>query len=604
MNTHYGTNPSAAQPQSSQAHRTAADTLPLFQTDHVTNYVRADAVEQSASSRTSSWFNVRLPTLSDINLSRLNPLRFTHRQNRADYRSLPEATLNRNTPSPATQAATLQPTAEPTETARATALQQRNASWVCSTGMLCDFFNLAMINTAKPLMRTLHGKPTPLQESMVSSASLAGAVLGQSLLGSLADKIGRKPASLIAAGLSTMGALGSALAGPWNTHAGSIYDVVALTRLITGIGAGGDFPILASITAENAPPENSANALIRNSIMAALGATVTQITYATLIPNTDNETAWRTAAGIATLLSIGTLVARQLLLPNQRTEQNTATTATDQTDVDLEIPNLDTVTESPSTQSDTSLAPLLKPILATASAWIIYDFVDFSLTMYSSDILGSPSNPEQGALMTMALNSTALLGALAAMKLVDPTRLGRNNLQTLGFTGLAASHLLLAATSGHLWQDNTLANGARQVSSDSALGRATFLTLYGLQQLFDAVGPAVCVYLIPAEIFPTAMRSTCMGIAAATGKLGAVLGSAAMPFIRDAGGLPTVFLATGILSTLGAVITRQFIPHYGPDTIARLDTTQAREGAEGVAKILYPPKQSDRAVLPLVANNQ
>lgn len=545
-----------------------------------------------------AWLNSCL-CATQSRLAYLNPCNRDQRNLRAGYEPIIDAPIEPDSP-------TIDSSPAPHQ-------RQHNAQWISNTGMLCDFYGMATINTAKSLMRTTHGNPTPRQESMVSSASLAGAALGQSLLGSLADKVGRKRASLISAGLSTCGALGCLFAGPWQQNPSSIYDVLTLARFIMGVGAGGDFPILASITAENTHAQNSANALIRNSMMAALGAMATQITYAALIPHTTSETAWRSAAGIAALMSIGTIIARQLLLPDSAAERNAPETANNnQMASDLEIgiiretesdtaldtewdarlgsgspEHTPTPLQSPTPNSKNSIIPLIKPIAATAAAWTLFDFVDFSLSIYSSDILGSPSNLEQGALMTLALNSTAFIGALTAMQLVDPARLGRNNLQTLGFAGLGACHLMLAASAGHLWQDDALADGTRQVCHNSRIGRAAFLSLYGLQQLFDAVGPGVGVYLIPAEIFPTAMRSTCMGIAAATGKLGAVLGSATMPFIRDAGGLPTVFLITGILSTLGAVVTRQWIPQYGPNTLARLDETQERAGTKGVAELLY-----------------
>lgn len=472
---------------------------------------------------------------------------------------------------------------------------------VASTGMLCGFYNLALINTAKPLMRAAHGMPSTTQESLISSASLAGAMVGQTLLGSLADKIGRKPASLLSAAITTVGALGSLFARPWNQNPASIYDVVTVARFLSGVGTGGDFPILASITAENTSAANSARDLIGNSIMAAGGSILTQIVYATLIPNTNDETAWRTAAGIAALLSLGMILSRQLLLPDNPTAR-LDTSANDDPEVpilDLEAPALDLPEAQPSNTvpnpinntgeaNHNQVTALWRPLLATAACWTLYDMVDFSLGMYSSDILGSPDNPQQGALMTMALNGASLLGALAATQLVDPKKLGRNNLQTLGFAGLAGCHLLLAASAGQLWQDSARSDGSRQVTTNSAFGRAAFFTLYGLQQLFDSVGPAIGVYLIPAEIFPSAVRSTCMGIAASTGKLGAVLGTAMMPFIRNAGSLSTVFLVTGMLSAIGALATRKGVPHYGPQTIAKLDNALATEGAPGVLRLLYP----------------
>lgn len=48
-------------------------------------------------------------------------------------------------------------------------------------------------------------------------------------------------------------------------------------------------------------------------------------------------------------------------------------------------------------------------------------------------------------------------------------------------------------------------------------------------------------YVLPAEVFPTAVRSTCFGLCAGMGKLGALLGSASFESIQRAIGLDGVY---------------------------------------------------------------
>ncbi|KAK4958292.1 hypothetical protein LTR10_004718 [Elasticomyces elasticus] len=54
-------------------------------------------------------------------------------------------------------------------------------------------------------------------------------------------------------------------------------------------------------------------------------------------------------------------------------------------------------------------------------------------------------------------------------------------------------------------------------------GYAATIVLYALNQLVFSFGPNTLTFIIPAEIFPTRYRCTCHGIAAASGKMGAVL---------------------------------------------------------------------------------
>ncbi|XP_023637432.1 probable inorganic phosphate transporter 1-6 isoform X2 [Capsella rubella] len=55
--------------------------------------------------------------------------------------------------------------------------------------------------------------------------------------------------------------------------------------------------------------------------------------------------------------------------------------------------------------------------------------------------------------------------------------------------------------------------------------RIGFVILYSLTFFFSNFGPNATTFIVPAEIFPTRLRSTCHGISAASGKAGAMVGS-------------------------------------------------------------------------------
>ncbi|KAF3328220.1 inorganic phosphate transporter [Carex littledalei] len=52
-----------------------------------------------------------------------------------------------------------------------------------------------------------------------------------------------------------------------------------------------------------------------------------------------------------------------------------------------------------------------------------------------------------------------------------------------------------------------------------------FVVMYGLTFFFANFGPNTTTFIIPAEIFPARLRSTCHGISAACGKAGAIVGA-------------------------------------------------------------------------------
>ena len=52
-----------------------------------------------------------------------------------------------------------------------------------------------------------------------------------------------------------------------------------------------------------------------------------------------------------------------------------------------------------------------------------------------------------------------------------------------------------------------------------------FVVMNGLTFFFANFGPNSTTFIVPAEIFPARLRSTCHGISAATGKAGAIIGA-------------------------------------------------------------------------------
>ena len=59
--------------------------------------------------------------------------------------------------------------------------------------------------------------------------------------------------------------------------------------------------------------------------------------------------------------------------------------------------------------------------------------------------------------------------------------------------------------------------------------------------------PGVPVFTLPNVLFPTEIRASCHGVAAAVGKVGAAVGTYAFPILIDALGVGPVFLIAAVL---------------------------------------------------------
>ncbi|CDY71773.1 BnaAnng38770D [Brassica napus] len=103
------------------------------------------------------------------------------------------------------------------------------------------------------------------------------------------------------------------------------------------------------------------------------------------------------------------------------------------------------------------------------------------------------------------------------------------------------------------------------IKPDNRIG---FVVMYSLTFFFANFGPNATTFIVPAEIFPARLRSTCHGISAATGKAGAIVGAfgflyAAQPQDKtktDAGyppgiGVKNSLIMLGVINFVGMLFT-------------------------------------------------
>jgi PHS family inorganic phosphate transporter-like MFS transporter len=113
------------------------------------------------------------------------------------------------------------------------------------------------------------------------------------------------------------------------------------------------------------------------------------------------------------------------------------------------------------------------------------------------------------------------------------------------------------------------------------------MVLFTLSQLFLNTGPNCTTFLLPVEVFPTRVRGTAHGIAAASGKAGAVLTAFAFGTVADKIGVNGVL---GLFSGIMALVTL---------TTFLIPEPKGRSIEEIEAGVLYgvPAASSDTSVL-------
>ena len=84
-----------------------------------------------------------------------------------------------------------------------------------------------------------------------------------------------------------------------------------------------------------------------------------------------------------------------------------------------------------------------------------------------------------------------------------------------------------------------------------------FAVMYGFIFFFANFGPNSTTFIVPTEIFPTRLRSTCHGISGAGGKAGAIVG--VFLFLYAGWSIPRKLLVLASCNLVGIIFTL-FLP--------------------------------------------
>lgn len=150
-------------------------------------------------------------------------------------------------------------------------------------------------------------------------------------------------------------------------------------------------------------------------------------------------------------------------------------------------------------------------LAGTALSWFLWDVCFYGNKLFISSIIEAASSQSKSAVPSSSLageeiyilinNAIALIGYLLAALLID--RIGRRSIQLIGFFILSLVFLTVAALYPALQKTSF----------------TVFFVLYLLTSFFGQLGPNATTYLLPAETFPTEVRSIAHGLSAFAGKV-------------------------------------------------------------------------------------
>nr|GMD75479.1 inorganic phosphate transporter 1-4-like [Ipomoea batatas] len=431
---------------------------------------------------------------------------------------------------------------------------------IAGMGFFTDAYDLFCISLVTKLLGRIYyhvdgapkpGSLPPNVSAAVNGVALCGTLAGQLFFGWLGDKMGRKKVYGLTLMLMVICSIASGLS--FGHSSKGVMATLCFFRFWLGFGIGGDYPLSATIMSEYANKKTRgafiaavfamqgfgilAGGVVAIVVSAAFKAAFPAPTYqqnglASTVPEADYI--WRI------ILMFGAFPAGltyywRMKMPE--TARYTALVAKDakqaasdmskvlQVEIEADGEKSGKISQESGNDFGLFSREFLRRhglhLLGTTSTWFLLDIAFYSQQLFQKDIfraIGWIPNPETmnaieevfriARAQTLIAVCSTVPGYWFTVALID--KIGRFAIQLMGFFFMTVFMFALAIPYDH-WTHKE--------------NRIGFVIMYSFTFFFANFGPNATTFVVPAEIFPARLRSTCHGISAAAGKGGAIVGA-------------------------------------------------------------------------------
>nr|APY24034.1 phosphate transporter gene Pht1 [Cunninghamia lanceolata] len=448
-----------------------------------------------------------------------------------------------------------------------TQLYHFTAIIIAGMGFFTDAYDLFCISTVTRLLGRIYyyeegnskpGSLPPNVSAAVNGVALCGTLAGQLFFGWLGDKMGRKKVYGMTLMLMVICSIASGLS--FGSTAKSVMTTLCFFRFWLGFGIGGDYPLSATIMSEYA------NKKTRGAFIAAVfamqgfgilaGGAVSIIVSVGFKKHfkaqtyekdpkgstvTEADFVWRLILMFGAIPAAMTYYWRMKMPETARytalVERNAKQAAADMSrvmkvDIEEDRSNIDELaTREPKFGlfSRQFAKRHGMHLLGTTTTWFLLDIAYYSHKPVSKDIFTAvgwiPAGKKMNAIeevyriakaQTIIALCSTVPGYWFTVFFID--RIGRFTIQLMGFFFMTVFMFALAIPYNH-WR------GTKCGDSFCGGNHVAFVVLYSFTFFFANFGPNSTTFIVPAEVFPARLRSTCHGISAAAGKAGAIVGA-------------------------------------------------------------------------------
>lgn len=401
---------------------------------------------------------------------------------------------------------------------------------------------------------------TALEQGLVVSSLVFGALAGAVTTGYLSDRFGRRRLLLVAGAVYAGGAVGAALAP-------SVTVLIGF-RLLLGLAVGVSSVLVPLYLAEMAPTPLRGALTSLNQLMIAIGIFVSYVVTFVL----SGSGAWRVMLGLAALPAALMLLglwfqdeSPRWLVAHGRPEEARAVLARTQegSEVQREIAEIHRANEAGSAFGILGLlrtGRLRRGLLVAAMLAVFQQLVGINtIVYYAPTILNAAGFGKSAAILnSVGLASLSIVATVIAAGIVD--RVGRRPLMLGGLVGMVASMAVI----GIVFFGSGLPTLKGKILAVGCL--AVFKIAFSLSW-----GPLVWVML--PELLPLHVRGMVMGGAVFLNWATNFLVSLLFPLVLAAGAGPAFELFAGF-GFIAFVLTAKWLPETTGRSLESIELEQ------------------------------
>ncbi|CAM6111442.1 unnamed protein product [Calypogeia fissa] len=404
----------------------------------------------------------------------------------------------------------------------------------------------------------------------VTGVALCGTLAGQLFFGWAGDRYGRKKVYGITLALMVVASLGQGLS--LGSSATGVLATLCFFRFWLGFGIGGDYPLSATIMSEYS------NTKTRGAFVAAVFAMqgigiltggAVAIFLSSIFKSAYPSPPWNAAnsSGVGIIgnastvrqadwvwrltLMFGAVPAALTYYSRSKMPETARYTALIERDQQQAAKDMASVlnTQFETTPEVVQAAKAVRAkefglftskfaqrhglqLLGTCMSWFLLDVSFYSQNLFQGNLFTAVGWTPAAKAMSALEEVYRLARAQALIALVSTVPgywftvafidiVGRKPIQLMGFAMMSIFMYILAFDFYKL-RGGTIKGDTAHFTHGNHLA---FIFLYALTFFFANFGPNATTFIVPAELFPARLRSTCHGISSAAGKAGAIVGA-------------------------------------------------------------------------------